>query len=190
MKCFWFFVFLFVCGLVCVVDVSGVELYLLWGVLFVGILFLIVIVLFVVFKLWYDYYGKIVVVWVLVFLVLFGIVFGFDVVIVFVNYVVLVEYIFFIVLIVVLYVVVGGICICGNLYGMLKFNMGLIVFGMVLVSIMGIIGVVMFLIWFLLCVNEVCWYCVYVVVFFIFLVVNVGGVFMLLGDLFLFLGFL
>jgi Na+/H+ antiporter NhaD/arsenite permease-like protein len=100
------------------------------------------------------------------------------------------DYLGFIALIVALYVVAGGILVTGNLRGTPLVNTLLLGFGTLIASIVGTTGAAMILIRPLLRANEHRSTNAHVVVFFIFLVCNIGGALSPLGDPPLFIGFL
>jgi len=89
-----------------------------------------------------------------------------------------------------LYTVSGGIHIRGNLHGSARVNTGILALGTVLASIMGTTGAAMLLVRPLLRANDNRRHRAHVVMFFIFLVANIGGALTPLGDPPLFLGFL
>ncbi|MEO1018758.1 MAG: sodium:proton antiporter, partial [Pseudomonadota bacterium] len=105
-------------------------------------------------------------------------------------HVALLEYFPFIILLLSLFTVTGGIKISGSFSGSPRFNTGLLAIGTILASWMGTTGAAMALIRPLLRANAWRRYRTHVVVFFIFLVANVGGSLTPLGDPPLFLGFL
>lgn len=100
------------------------------------------------------------------------------------------EYAAFIILIGSLYVIAGGIVVRGTLSGTPGLNTTLLGIGAVLASLVGTTGASMVLIRPLLRANAVRRRKVHVVVFFIFIVSNAGGLLTPLGDPPLFLGFL
>ncbi|HYG70487.1 MAG TPA: sodium:proton antiporter, partial [Anaeromyxobacteraceae bacterium] len=100
------------------------------------------------------------------------------------------EYVAFIILLGALYVIAGGIVVRGTLSGTPGLNTGLLGLGAVLASFIGTTGASMVLIRPLLRANAVRRRKVHVVVFFIFVVSNAGGLLTPLGDPPLFLGFL
>jgi Na+/H+ antiporter NhaD/arsenite permease-like protein len=102
----------------------------------------------------------------------------------------LLEYIPFILLLFALFTVSGGICLTGDLVGTPVVNTAILALGTVLASWMGTTGAAMLLIRPLLRANAHRKYTVHSVVFFIFLVANIGGSLTPLGDPPLFLGFL
>jgi Na+/H+ antiporter NhaD/arsenite permease-like protein len=100
------------------------------------------------------------------------------------------EYVAFIVLLGALFVIAGGIVVRGTLAGTAGLNTGLLAIGAVLASLVGTTGASMLLIRPLLRANSVRRRVAHVVVFFIFVVSNAGGLLTPLGDPPLFLGFL
>lgn len=102
----------------------------------------------------------------------------------------LLEYVPFIILLWSLFTVAGGIHVKGNLQGTPKLNTLLLAIGTVIASWMGTTGASMILIRTVLRANAWRKNKVHVIVFFIFLVSNIGGALTPLGDPPLFLGFL
>jgi Na+/H+ antiporter NhaD/arsenite permease-like protein len=100
------------------------------------------------------------------------------------------HYIAFIILLASLYIISGGVVIRGTLAGSPGINTLILLVGTLLASVVGTTGASMLLIRPLLRANEARQKKVHVVVFFIFLVSNVGGLLTPLGDPPLFLGFL
>jgi Na+/H+ antiporter NhaD/arsenite permease-like protein len=107
-----------------------------------------------------------------------------------VLHVALLEYLPFILLLFALFTIAGGIRIKGNLHGSPATNTALLLIGAVLASFIGTTGASMVMIRPVLRANDDRRYNVHVVVFFIFLVSNIGGSLTPLGDPPLFLGFL
>jgi Na+/H+ antiporter NhaD/arsenite permease-like protein len=102
----------------------------------------------------------------------------------------LLEYIPFIILLWALFTVAGGIHLKGKLQGTPRLNTLLLAIGTVIASWMGTTGASMILIRTVLRANAWRKNKVHVIVFFIFLVSNIGGALTPLGDPPLFLGFL
>jgi Na+/H+ antiporter NhaD/arsenite permease-like protein len=100
------------------------------------------------------------------------------------------EYAAFIILLGALFVIAGGIVVRGTLAGTPGLNTGLLAIGAVLASLVGTTGASMLLIRPLLRANNVRKRIAHVVIFFIFVVSNAGGLLTPLGDPPLFLGFL
>ena len=100
------------------------------------------------------------------------------------------EYVAFIVLLASLFVISGGIHLKGSLAGTPIVNTALLALGTLLASLIGTTGASMLLIRPLLRANEKRQRKMHIVIFFIFLVSNSGGLLTPLGDPPLFLGFL
>ena len=177
-------------GVVCAAGFDGAGLSLVWAVPFVGILLSIALLPLLAANFWHHHYGKISVAWTLAFFTPFAYFFGVDVAGVSLVHAMLAEYIPFIVLLTALYTVAGGIYIRGNLHGSPKLNCGLLLIGVILASFMGTTGASMLMIRPLIRANNNRLHKTHLVVFFIFLVSNVGGSLTPLGDPPLFLGFL
>ncbi|WP_304303613.1 sodium:proton antiporter [Pseudacidovorax intermedius] len=169
---------------------DGAALSPLWGLPFAGILLSIALMPLLVPTFWHHHFGKVAAAWALAFLLPFAAVFGPALAGAQVVHALLAEYIPFIVLLTALFTVAGGIHIRGNLHGSPALNTGLLAIGGVLASIMGTTGASMLLIRPLIRANDNRRHKAHVVVFFIFIVSNVGGSLTPLGDPPLFLGFL
>ncbi|HZJ02370.1 MAG TPA: sodium:proton antiporter [Thermoleophilia bacterium] len=100
------------------------------------------------------------------------------------------EYISFIVLLAALYTISGGIYVTGHLVGTPYTNVGFLLAGAVLANFIGTTGAAMVLIRPLLRANADRSRKKHVIIFFIFIVCNVGGLLTPLADPPLFLGFL
>ncbi len=171
-------------------DFSGESLSILWGVPFAGILLSIALFPLFAGHFWEHHYGKVAVFWSVLFLVPFLFSFGLNTTLNIVSHTLIEEYIPFILLLGALFTVSGNICISGNFTASPKLNTGLLAIGTILASFMGTSGAAMLLIRPLLKANQDRRYKVHTVIFFIFLVANVGGGLTPLGDPPLFLGFL
>ncbi|MCB5197334.1 sodium:proton antiporter [Deefgea salmonis] len=171
-------------------DFDGAQLSLLWAAPFAGLL--LSIALFPIFApaFWHHHFGKISAFWAAAFLLPFISSFGVAPAAGIVVHAMLAEYIPFILILFALYTVSGGILMSGNLHGSPKLNTGILALGAVMASLMGTTGAAMLLIRPLLKANDNRSHNVHVVVFFIFLVANIGGGLTPLGDPPLFLGFL
>ncbi|UDM17039.1 sodium:proton antiporter [Vogesella sp. XCS3] len=177
-------------GLAQAASLDGATLSLAWGLPFAGIL--LSIALFPIFApgFWHHHFGKITAAWTLLFLLPFTATFGLGTSAGLVVHALMAEFIPFVVLLFALYTVSGGILVWGNLHGSPALNTGLLALGTVLASLMGTTGAAMLLIRPLIKANDNRQHNVHVVVFFIFLVANIGGGLTPLGDPPLFLGFL
>jgi Na+/H+ antiporter NhaD/arsenite permease-like protein len=106
------------------------------------------------------------------------------------NHAVLAEYIPFMSLLFSLYVISGGICVKGNIPAHPTTNVIFLAIGGLLASLIGTTGAAMLLIRPLLKTNSERKHVVHTVIFFIFIVANVGGSLLPIGDPPLFLGYL
>jgi len=169
---------------------SPVGLLPLWTIIpFVGILLSIALGPLVAPHFWHAHFPKVSAFWALLFAVPF----------LFWNpseatqdilHIYLMDYIPFIILLWGLFTISGGIYLGGSLRGAPKVNFVLLLIGTFLASLIGTTGAAMVLIRPLLRANEWRRNKVHLMVFFIFLVANVGGSLTPLGDPPLFLGFL
>ena len=165
------------------------DLSLVYIIPFVGILLSIAVLPLIANHFWEENYGKISLFWALAFYVPFLFT-GFDFAIHELVKVIATEYIPFIIILFSLYTISGGILIKGELVGSTKLNIIILLVGTILSSWMGTTGSAMLLIRPLLKANKERKYKVHTVVFFIFLVANIGGSLTPLGDPPLFIGFL
>ena len=164
---------------------------LYYTVPFIGILLSIAIIPLINHHFWENNFGKISFFWSLAFIIPFYLlVNSFSEVIEVLLHTLTFEYIPFIFLLLALFTVSGGICLKGSLVGTPMLNLILLVIGTILASWMGTTGAAMLLIRPLLRANEWRVNKVHIIVFFIFLVANIGGSLTPLGDPPLFLGFL
>ena len=171
-------------------TVPGAELAAYWVIPFACMLLSIAIMPLLAPHFWEHHFGKISIFWALAFAIPCAIVFGFPVALYELLHIILLDYIPFIILLFALFTVAGGVRLKGSLTGTPLVNTGLLAVGTVLASWMGTTGAAMLLIRPLLRANAHRRYKVHSVVFFIFLVANIGGSLTPLGDPPLFLGFL
>ena len=171
-------------------ELNGAELSLPWGIPFVLILLSIATGPLFFAYIWHHHFGKITAVWTLAFLIPFTLVYGFSTSLHVLVHALVAEYIPFILLLWALYTISGGILVWGNLHGSPRMNTALLAIGTLLASVMGTTGAAMLMIRPILKANDNRKHRVHVVIFFIFLVANIGGGLTPLGDPPLFLGFL
>lgn len=171
-------------------EIDGATLSAWWGLPFAGILLSIALLPLLAPALWHHHYGKIALGWALAFLLPFAAVHGIAVAAVGFVHAMLAEYLPFIILLTALYTVAGGIYLRGNLHGTPALNCLLMAIGATLASFMGTTGASMLMIRPLIRANDDRRHNAHVVVFFIFIVSNIGGSLTPLGDPPLFLGFL
>lgn len=171
-------------------HLDGADLGIIWVVPFAGILLSIALGPLLFPDFWHHHFGKISAAWGLAFLIPFALLFGFSLALFETLHVALLEYFPFIILLLALFTVTGGLRVRTSYQGSAAFNTGLLGVGTALASWMGTTGAAMLLIRPLLRANAWRRHKVHVVVFFIFLVANIGGSLTPLGDPPLFLGFL
>jgi Na+/H+ antiporter NhaD/arsenite permease-like protein len=171
-------------------DLDGAQMGWPWALPFSGILLSIATGPLLFQQFWHDHYGKIAAAWALLTLAPLAIAFGASSALAAFVHAVLAEYMSFIILLFALYVVAGGILITGTLRGGPLVNAGILVLGTAMASIVGTTGAAMILVRPLIRANAARKNNVHVVIFFIFLVANIGGALSPLGDPPLFVGFL
>jgi Na+/H+ antiporter NhaD/arsenite permease-like protein len=162
----------------------------LWSVLpFAGILLSIAVFPLAAPHFWHRHYPKVSAAWAILFAVPFLVAYGsaaFHEIV----HIYLVDYIPFIILLWGLFTVSGGIVLRGTLRGTPAVNTILLLCGTALASWIGTTGAAMVMIRPILRANAHRKYKTHIIVFFIFLVANIGGSLTPLGDPPLFLGFL
>jgi len=169
---------------------DGSRLTLPWAVPFAGILLSIAIFPLVAPVFWHHHFGKVSAFWAATILVPMAWEHGLDFTLYEVLHTALLEYIPFIILLFSLFTITGGIRVAGSVVGTPGFNTGILALGTFLASWMGTTGAAMVLIRTVLRANAWRRHRAHVVIFFIFLVANIGGSLTPLGDPPLFLGFL
>ncbi|MBI4721290.1 MAG: sodium:proton antiporter [Chitinivibrionia bacterium] len=167
----------------------GQELQLWWAIPFAGILLSIALFPLLAPRFWHSHFPKVAAFWALVFAVPFVLLYrgaaAFNILEIF-----LLDYIPFIILLWGLFTISGGIYVKGTLRGTPKLNAVFLLIGTVLASWIGTTGASMLLIRPVLRANAGRRHKVHIIIFFIFLVSNIGGSLTPLGDPPLFLGFL
>lgn len=162
----------------------------LWtGIPFVGILLSIALFPLLAPHFWHHHFPKISAFWALIFIIPFLFTYK-GLALYEIIHIYLIDYIPFIILLWGLYTVSGGILLRGSLVGTPIVNLIMILVGTLLASWMGTTGAAMLMIRPLLRANQFRKTKMHVVIFFIFLVANIGGSLTPLGDPPLFLGFL
>jgi Na+/H+ antiporter NhaD/arsenite permease-like protein len=170
-------------------GVDGADLPL-WSIIpFLGILLSIAFWQLIAPHFWHHNYGKISLAWALIFAIPYLIFFHgsalYDIL-----HIYLIDYIPFIILLWGLFTVAGGIVVRGTLRGTPVVNLILLLIGTAIASWIGTTGASMLLIRPLIRANAYRKNKTHLIVFFIFLVSNIGGSLTPLGDPPLFLGFL
>jgi Na+/H+ antiporter NhaD/arsenite permease-like protein len=171
-------------------GLDGATLRWPWALPFLGILLTIATGPLLFPRIWHRHYGKLAFAWATLAVVPIAALYDIPTALAAFAHAMLGEYLSFIVLLFALYVVAGGILVTGNLRGTPLVNTAILAFGTAIASVVGTTGAAMILIRPLLTANAARLHNVHVVVFFIFLVANVGGALTPLGDPPLFVGFL
>jgi Na+/H+ antiporter NhaD/arsenite permease-like protein len=171
-------------------DLDGAGFHAIWALPFVGILLSIALLPLFAAHLWEHHQGKIAAAWALLVAVPLLLLRPADVAAGALAHTILLEYLPFILLLFALFTAAGGILVSGNLHGSPGTNTALLAIGAVLASFIGTTGASMVMIRPVIRANDSRRYNVHVIVFFIFLVSNIGGALTPLGDPPLFLGFL
>ncbi|MBQ1448603.1 MAG: sodium:proton antiporter, partial [Coriobacteriales bacterium] len=162
-----------------------------WSIIpFVGMLLSIAIMPLAFGEWWEKHELLASVIWSLLFLIPFTIAYGFSITAEQLSETIIGDYIPFIVLLLGLFTVAGGIHIKGTIVGTTRNNVIFLLIGTALASWTGTTGAAMLLIRPLLRANHWRKHKAHIVVFFIFLVANIGGCLTPLGDPPLFLGYL
>jgi Na+/H+ antiporter NhaD/arsenite permease-like protein len=171
-------------------HLSGEKLAIFWIIPFIGILLSIAVFPLVLPRFWHHHFGKISLFWSILFIFSFLLMEGWKITLYELLHVGLLEYLPFLILLLALFTLSGGVRLTGSLVGTPMLNTLIIAVGTVLASWMGTTGAAMLLIRPLLRANAWRRKKVHIIIFFIFLVANIGGSLTPLGDPPLFLGFL
>jgi Na+/H+ antiporter NhaD/arsenite permease-like protein len=171
-------------------DLDGAGLGLPWALPFLGTLFSIALFPLLAHHVWERHQGKIAAGWAALIVIPLYAAFDSATATAALGHAILLEYIPFILLLLALFTVAGGIVLRGNLHGSPAVNTGLLATGTALASFTGTTGAAMVMIRPLLRANDDRKRNAHTIIFFIFLVANIGGSLTPLGDPPLFLGFL
>ncbi len=171
-------------------GLDGAKLSMLWALPFVGILLCIATGPVFYPHVWEHHYAKFTAVLAALIVVPLFLTMDYHTVTTTLAHTALLEYMPFILLLLALFVVAGGIYLEGNLHDSVLTNTVLLAVGACMASVVGTTGAAMILIRPLIRANDDRRYNAHVVVFFIFLVANIGGALSPLGDPPLFIGFL
>ena len=171
-------------------HLDGKDISILWVVPFAGILLSIAFFPLFIPHFWHEHYGKVSLFWGVVFFLAFTLIKGPGMSFFYLLETYLLEFFPFIILLLSLFTVAGGIRLKGELIGSPLVNLIMIIIGTFLASWMGTTGAAMLIIHPLLRANAWRKHRAHIVVFFIFLVANIGGALTPLGDPPLFMGFL
>ncbi len=171
-------------------GLPGAEMSLWWALPFAGILICIATGPVLYPHLWEHHYGKFAAVWAAAVIIPMAVIFGWLPAAEVVAHTMLLEYVSFIILLFALFTIAGGILVTGNIHGTPAVNAGLLLIGALMASVVGTTGASMIMIRPIIRANDNRPFNAHVIVFFIFLVSNIGGSLTPLGDPPLFVGFL
>ncbi|MDR2367566.1 MAG: sodium:proton antiporter [Deltaproteobacteria bacterium] len=169
-------------------DGSGLAIW--WVLPFVGMLLSIALFPLLAPHFWEHNFGKVALAWSAIFLAPAVALLGGTVSAYALVHTIVAEYVPFIILLLALFAIAGGIRVKGSLSGTPGMNLVFLIIGTGLASLMGTTGASMLLIRPYIAASSHRRYRVHTIVFFIFLVSNIGGSLTPLGDPPLFLGFL
>jgi Na+/H+ antiporter NhaD/arsenite permease-like protein len=171
-------------------DLNGAELAFPWALPFLGILLSIALLPLLAHEFWEHHLGKIAAMWAALIVIPLFALYDTMTAVAALSHAIMLEYIPFILLLLALFTVAGGVVLRGNLHGSPAVNTGLLAMGTALASFTGTTGAAMVMIRPLLRANDDRKRNAHTIIFFIFLVANIGGSLTPLGDPPLFLGFL
>ncbi|WP_287384226.1 sodium:proton antiporter, partial [Mesorhizobium sp.] len=163
-------------------KLPGQTMSLWWALPFAGLLLSIATGPLLFHHVWEHHYGKITFFWAALAVVPLAVAFGMPSATEAVLHALLTEYMSFIILLFALFTISGGILVAGNIHGTPLVNAGLLLIGAMLASVIGTTGASMILIRPILRANDNRAFNAHVVIFFIFLVSNIGGSLTPLGD--------
>jgi len=171
-------------------TLDGATLTWPWALPFAGILLTIALGPLLFRQFWHHHYGKLAFAWAALTILPLALLRGLDTALAALSHALVGDYLGFIAILFALYVVAGGIMVGGTLRATPLVNAATLALGALMASIVGTTGAAMILIRPLIRANAARAHNVHVVVFFIFLVGNIGGALSPLGDPPLFIGFL
>ena len=169
---------------------DGTALGFAWVLPFAGLLLSIALVPLFAPRFWHRHDGTVAALWSIAVITPMVVAFGFGTALEELLHIALLDYVPFIILLTALFVITGGIRVSGNFTGTPAANVSMLGAGTLLAGWMGTTGASMLLIRTIITANRERRYNTHVLVFFIFLVSNIGGALSPLGDPPLFLGFL
>jgi len=154
---------------------DGASLSILWAIPFIGIILSIAIIPLVAPDFWSKHFGKVSLFWALLIMVGLAVSDGVGVSLHNIAVVMFEQFLPFIFLLLALFTITGGIKVRGSLRGTPKFNTLMLGVGGLLASWLGTTGAAVLLIRPLIKANKHRHYKVHTILFFIFIVGNIGG---------------
>jgi Na+/H+ antiporter NhaD/arsenite permease-like protein len=174
----------------CAAELDGAGLSLAWASPFLGMLLSIALLPLFAGHFWERHQGKVAAFWAALAIVPLALLRSPSAAFGAAAHTLLIDYVPFVLLLLALFTAAGGIVLRGNLHGAPAVNAILLAVGAALASFIGTTGASMVMIRPVLRANDDRRHNAHVVVFFIFLVSNIGGALTPLGDPPLFLGYL
>lgn len=171
-------------------ELNGTTLSALWALPFLGMILSIAIFPLVLPKFWSDHYGKVSFIWSAIVLIGLAITQGFGISLHSLILVMFEQFLPFIFLLLSLFTITGGIKLRGELVGNPRLNTLILLIGAVLSSWLGTTGAAVLLIRPLISANNWRIYKVHTIVFFTFIVANIGGSLTPIGNPPLLMGFI
>ncbi|MEQ1864991.1 MAG: sodium:proton antiporter [Micropepsaceae bacterium] len=163
-------------------HLNGAELGVMWAVPFIGILLSIAVLPLATPHFWHRNYGKISVLWSLAFLGPFAVFHGAELAAAEFAHVMLLDFVPFMILLLAPYTMSGGVLISGRIQGTPLLNTSILAGATAVAGLAGTTGASVLFIRPLLRANAGRKYNAHVVIFFIFLVSNLGGALTPLGP--------
>ncbi len=169
---------------------GGPDYGMVWALPFAAMVLSIALAPWLLPRAWHRHQGKIALLWAAAFLLPDALLHGAAATAHLALHSLLGDYLPFVLMLATLYTVGGGIAVRGDLHGSAAQNTALLAFGAAAASVMGTTGAAMLLVRPLIHANDRRRHNAHVMIFFIFIVANVGGALTPLGDPPLFLGYL
>ena len=171
-------------------ELNGALLSAFWAFPFLGMILSIAIFPLVLPDFWSKHYGKISAVWAAITLIGLGFTLGFGVSLHALIIVMFEQFLPFIFLLLALFTITGGINLKGDLIGNPRLNTIILLIGAILSSWLGTTGAAVLLIRPLISANNWRIHRVHTIIFFIFIVANIGGTLTPIGNPPLLMGFI
>jgi Na+/H+ antiporter NhaD/arsenite permease-like protein len=171
-------------------ELNGTSLSVFWAIPFLGLILSIALFPLIFPKFWSKHYGLVSFVWGAITLIGLGFTLGFDISLHALIVVLFEQFFPFIFLLLSLFTITGGINLKSNLAGNPRLNTLILLIGAILASWLGTTGAAVLLIRPLISANSWRIHRVHTIIFFIFIVANIGGSLTPIGNPPLLMGFI
>jgi Na+/H+ antiporter NhaD/arsenite permease-like protein len=171
-------------------ELNGAGLSVYWALPFLGMILSIAVFPLVLPKFWSKHYGTVSFIWAAITLIGLGLTLGFGISLHALIVVMFEQFFPFIFLLLSLFTITGGINLKGNLAGNPRLNTFILLIGAILASWLGTTGAAVLLIRPLISANSWRIHRVHTIIFFIFIVANIGGSLTPIGNPPLLMGFI